>query len=101
LLLEAIKYGAPEERTTPTMDALEKRDDGTLAMHTPPDARTGAEMVVFNPLEWIHRKRLISPIRYSRHRVPGSTPWAFLPRPSGLPSFASSLFAQLSEIRLI
>jgi hypothetical protein len=37
------------------MDALQKRDDGTLAMHTPPDPRTGAAMVVFDPLEWIHR----------------------------------------------
>ena len=37
------------------MDALQKRDDGTLAMQTPPDPRTGAAMVVFDPLEWIHR----------------------------------------------
>jgi hypothetical protein len=37
------------------MDALEKRDDGTLAMQTPPDLRTGADRVVFDPLEWIHR----------------------------------------------
>lgn len=37
------------------MDALEKRDDATLAMQTPPDPRTGATMVVFDPLEWIHR----------------------------------------------
>jgi hypothetical protein len=35
------------------MDALEKRDDGTLAMQTPPDPRTGADRVVFDPLEWI------------------------------------------------
>jgi hypothetical protein len=37
------------------MDALQKRDDGTLAMQTPPDPRTGAAIVVFDPLEWIHR----------------------------------------------
>jgi hypothetical protein len=37
------------------MDALVKRDDGALAIETPPDPRTGADMLVFDPLEWIHR----------------------------------------------
>ena len=37
------------------MDVLEKKDDGTLAMQTPPDPRTGTDWVVFDPLEWIHR----------------------------------------------
>jgi hypothetical protein len=37
------------------MDALEKLDDGTLALKTPPDPRTGATRVVRDPLEWIHR----------------------------------------------
>jgi hypothetical protein len=37
------------------MDALEKLDDGTLALETPPDPRTGATRVVLDPLEWIHR----------------------------------------------
>ena len=38
-----------------TMDALEKLDDGTLSLETPPDPRTGATGVVLDPLEWIHR----------------------------------------------
>ena len=37
------------------MDALEKLDDGALALETPPDPRTGAIRVVLDPLEWIHR----------------------------------------------
>jgi hypothetical protein len=37
------------------MDALEKRQDGTLAMQTPPDPRTGATLLALDPLEWIHR----------------------------------------------
>jgi len=37
------------------MDALEKLDDGTLALETRPDPRTGATRVVLDPLEWIHR----------------------------------------------
>ena len=37
------------------MDALEKLDDGTLSLETPPDPRTGATRVVLDPLEWIHR----------------------------------------------
>ncbi len=36
------------------MDALEKLDDGTLALETPPDPRTGATCVVPDPLQWIH-----------------------------------------------
>jgi hypothetical protein len=42
-------------RPSLAMDALEKRDDGTLAMQTPPDPRTGADRVAFDLLEWIHR----------------------------------------------
>jgi hypothetical protein len=42
-------------RPSLAMDALRKRDDGTLAMQTPPDPRTGAGYAVFDPLEWIHR----------------------------------------------
>ena len=42
-------------RPSLAMDALRKRDDGTLAMQTPPEPRTGVAMVVFDPLEWIHR----------------------------------------------
>jgi hypothetical protein len=37
------------------MDALEKRDNGTLSLETPPDPRSGATRVVLDPLEWIHR----------------------------------------------
>jgi hypothetical protein len=37
------------------MDALEKLEDGTLSLDTPPDPRTGATRVVLDPLEWIHR----------------------------------------------
>jgi len=37
------------------MDALERLNDGTLALETPPDPRTGATRVVLDPLEWIHR----------------------------------------------
>jgi hypothetical protein len=37
------------------MDALEKLDDGSLSLKTPPDPRTGATRVVLDPLEWIHR----------------------------------------------
>ena len=37
------------------MDALEKLDDGTLSLETPPDPRTGATRVLLDPLEWIHR----------------------------------------------
>jgi len=37
------------------MDALDKLDDGTLSLETPPDPCTGATRVVLAPLEWIHR----------------------------------------------
>jgi len=37
------------------MHALEKLQDGTLSLDTPPDPRTGATRVVLDPLEWIHR----------------------------------------------
>lgn len=30
-------------------------DDGKLVMDTPPDPRTGATSITFDPLEWIHR----------------------------------------------
>jgi hypothetical protein len=36
------------------IDALEKRDNGSLAMQTPPDPRTGATILVFDSLEWIY-----------------------------------------------
>jgi len=37
------------------MDALQKLEDGRLAMETPPDPRTGATSIALDPLEWIHR----------------------------------------------
>jgi hypothetical protein len=37
------------------MDALQKLEDGRLAMETPPDPRTGATWLALDPLEWIHR----------------------------------------------
>ena len=37
------------------MDALQKLDDGRLALETPPDPRTGATILSLDPLEWIHR----------------------------------------------
>jgi hypothetical protein len=37
------------------MDALQKLDDGNLALDTPPDPRTGATLLALDPLEWIHR----------------------------------------------
>ena len=37
------------------MDALRELDDGSLAMETPPDPRTGATSIELDPLEWIHR----------------------------------------------
>jgi hypothetical protein len=37
------------------MDALQKLDDGRLALETPPDPRTGATRLTLVPLEWIHR----------------------------------------------
>jgi hypothetical protein len=37
------------------MDALEQLDDGTLALETPADPRTGVTRLALDPLEWIHR----------------------------------------------
>jgi hypothetical protein len=37
------------------MDALEQLDDGTLALETPPDPRTGVTRLALDPLEWTHR----------------------------------------------
>jgi hypothetical protein len=59
--VDAAALGALESQsryiTRPAlaMDALEKLDDGALALETPPDPRTGATRVVLDPLEWIHR----------------------------------------------
>ena len=59
-----VQLGAPESlesqaryiaRPAMAMDALQQRPDGTLAMETPPDPRSGATLVVLDPLEWIHR----------------------------------------------
>jgi hypothetical protein len=37
------------------MDALQKLEDGNLALETRPDPRTGATLLTLDPLEWIHR----------------------------------------------
>jgi hypothetical protein len=37
------------------MDALQKLEDGRLALETPPDPRTGAALLALDPLERIHR----------------------------------------------
>jgi hypothetical protein len=37
-------------RPAMAMDALRQRPDGTLAMETPPDPRTGATLIVLDPL---------------------------------------------------
>jgi hypothetical protein len=42
-------------RPAMAMDALQQRPDATLAMETPSDPRSGATLVVLDPLEWIHR----------------------------------------------
>jgi hypothetical protein len=42
-------------RPAMAMDALQQRPDGTLAMETPSDPRSGATLVVLDPLEWTHR----------------------------------------------
>jgi len=42
-------------RPAMAMDALQERPDGTLALETPPDPRTGATILILDPLEWIHR----------------------------------------------
>jgi hypothetical protein len=36
-------------------DALEKLDNGSLVLKTPPDPTTGATSIELDPLEWIHR----------------------------------------------
>jgi len=48
-------------RPAMAMDALEQRPDGTLAMEIPPDPRSGATLLVLDPLEWIHRIALHIP----------------------------------------
>ena len=42
-------------RPAMAMDALQKRADGTLALQTRRDFRTGATLLVLDPLEWIQR----------------------------------------------
>jgi len=42
-------------RPAVTMDSLQKLDDGSLVMDTPPDLRTGATSIELDALEWIHR----------------------------------------------
>ena len=37
------------------LDALQKLNNGRLALETPPDPRTGATFLALDPLEWIHR----------------------------------------------
>ena len=37
------------------MDALQRLDDGSLVVETPPDTKTGATSMTLDPLEWIHR----------------------------------------------
>jgi hypothetical protein len=37
------------------MDSLQKPDDGSLVMDTPPDPRSGATSITLDPPEWIHR----------------------------------------------
>jgi hypothetical protein len=56
------------------IDALEKRDNGSLAMQTPPDPRTGATILVFDSLEWIYRVNPRS--RPTQSKVP----WAYSKR---------------------
>ena len=42
-------------RPAMAMEALQQRPDGTLAMETGPDPRSGATLLVLDALEWIHR----------------------------------------------
>jgi hypothetical protein len=42
-------------RPAMAMEALQQRPDGTLAMETAPDPRSGATLLVLDALEWIHR----------------------------------------------
>ena len=37
------------------MDGLQKLDDGSLVLETPPDPKSGATSIALDPLEWIHR----------------------------------------------
>ena len=37
------------------LDALRRLDNGSLALDTPPDPKTGATCMELDPLEWIHR----------------------------------------------
>jgi hypothetical protein len=49
------------------MDALQKGRDRTLELDTPPDPRTGATVLVLDPLEWIDRSTHIpDPGRHAR-----------------------------------
>jgi hypothetical protein len=68
-------------RPAMAMDALEQRRDGTFAMETPRNPRSGATLVVLDALEWIHRITAHIPIRDS---IPGArmAPTATVP---GLP----------------
>jgi len=56
-------------RPAMAMDALRQRPDGTLAMESPPDPRTGAALLVLDPLEWIHRiaAHIPDPGTHTRH----------------------------------
>jgi hypothetical protein len=67
------------------MDALEKLDDGSLVLETPPDPRTGATSITLDALEWIHRitSHIPDPGRHcqrfygaysNRGRIPVATP---------------------------
>jgi hypothetical protein len=42
-------------RPAVAMDALQKQQDGAIAMQTEPDPKTGATVILLDPLEWIHR----------------------------------------------
>jgi hypothetical protein len=42
-------------RPAMAMDALQQQPDGILAMETPPNPRSGATLIVLDPLGWIHR----------------------------------------------
>jgi hypothetical protein len=51
-----------------SMDALQKKPDGSLTLQTPPDPRTGASSITLDPLEWIHRivSHIPDPGRHTR-----------------------------------
>jgi hypothetical protein len=67
--VEAAEIASPESQTryisrpVLALDALEKLDDGSLVLETPPDPRTGATSVPLDPLEWFTASRPISPTR--------------------------------------